>query len=194
MQRISIISIAQQRVAAVLPAGAMAIDATVGNGHDTLFLAERLGNQGHLWGFDIQAQALANTRLRLQALPRPPHVELCLQSHARMAACVPAQWHGRVQAIMFNLGYLPGGDKSIITQVKSTLTALQAASELLAKGGVLTVAVYPGHDGGKQEAEQVERWLDKLPSRDFVIECVLSQFDRPTAPRLFVITKRFDLL
>ena len=157
--------------------GALAIDATAGNGHDTLFLANLVGSTGTVWAFDIQPEALRNTATRLGE--HQVSVELRLQpvspvqtrahhhsrviaieaDHAEMAQHLPVEMRGRMAAIMFNLGYLPGTDKRCITTTSSTLAALDVAIEFLAPGGVLTVVVYPGHAGGQEEAEAVRCWF-----------------------------------
>ena len=163
--------------------GDLAIDATAGNGHDTEFLAHLVGPTGTVWAFDIQAAALQKTASRLRersisvelrlgsandALTATPHVPaethrsrvICLEaSHAEMGSHLPATCRGHVAAIMFNLGYLPGADQSCITMTESTLIALDAAIDCLAPDGVLTVVVYRGHPGGREEATAVREWF-----------------------------------
>ncbi len=133
----------------MLQPGEVAVDATVGNGHDTLFLAQQVGAQGHVYGFDIQEEALARTRRRLEEAGLRDRVTLLQMGHEHMAEAVPAAWHGRIGAVMFNLGYLPGGsDRTCITRPQTTVPALEAALRLLRPGGVLTVVAYRGHPGG----------------------------------------------
>ncbi len=194
MSRISLAEIAHQRLASCLQPGDAVIDATLGNGHDAWFLAQSIGPSGHLFGFDVQPAALANSRQRLETLNQLPVISLFLNSHAEMQAQIPAVYQGRIKAIMFNLGYLPGADKSLITQTDSTLQALAAASQLLADGGMLTVMVYPGHAGGDQEAAQVAAWAEQLERQRFSVEQICSQSDKASAPRLFVMAKLGDLL
>jgi len=136
------------------------VDATVGNGHDTLFLAACVGPTGRVDGFDIQDAAIASARARLG--PDSP-VILHLRGHEEMAAVVAPG----VSVAMFNLGYYPSGDKSIITRPDTTIPALNAALDLLAANGLLTVVIYPGHPGGEEEAIRIERWLDGLGSDRF---------------------------
>ncbi|MEM9284053.1 MAG: class I SAM-dependent methyltransferase, partial [Verrucomicrobiota bacterium] len=121
--------------------GDRAIDATVGNGHDTLFLADCVGKKGEVIGFDLQPEAIRSTRQRLGSCD---HVVLHEKGHELLAS----HTGGLVHAITFNLGYLPGGDKSIITQPDTTLKALVASLECLDPRGLLTVVAYPGHTGG----------------------------------------------
>jgi len=142
-------------------AGDWVIDATVGNGYDTTFLASVVGSSGRVFGFDVQAEAIEKTATRLAESGH--QAELLWASHDRLGEILPAEAHGRVKAVLFNLGYLPGADKSIITRPSCTLPALEQAAALLADGGVLVVVTYPGHPGGDEEAEAVGRWLSALP-------------------------------
>ncbi len=86
-----------------------------------------------------------------------------------MAEKIPVQYHGKISAIMFNLGYLPGGDKTIITLANSTLLALNGASRLLSAGGIITLLAYPGHDGGDIETVQVKNWCEQLDTNHFTV-------------------------
>lgn len=194
MTRISLSEVAHDIVRRHLPLNGIAIDATLGNGHDTLFLTQTVGEAGHVYGFDVQAMALENTLQRLQQQGLQDRATLFLVSHAEMPASIPQDHHGRIAAIMFNLGYLPGADKALITQTESTLIALEAACRLLAEQGVITVLAYPGHEGGDSEASQLADWCERLNRGQFQVEIVLSQSDKPTAPRLFVIRKSGNLL
>ncbi|MFP4156602.1 MAG: class I SAM-dependent methyltransferase [Opitutales bacterium] len=139
--------------------GDAALDATAGNGHDALAMARLVGSQGQLLAIDLQKPAIEATRQRLHAeAPKVP-CQLLQGDHGRLlselAAKSPASW----RAITFNLGYLPGGDKSITTTADSTIIALNAAAELLAAGGLLCVTVYRGHPGGLAEADAVDSWM-----------------------------------
>ena len=194
MARVSLTAQAQDRIAQRLLPGDVVIDATLGNGHDAVFMAQCVGKQGLVFGFDIQAQAILNSESSLLMLADPPETYCMLCSHAEMLQRIPLAFHGRIKAIMFNLGYLPGGDKSCITQVSSTIRALNAATAILGVGGRVTVMVYPGHLGGDLEATAVEAWVCDLDKSCFSVEKIASQSDKSTAPRLFVIDKRADLL
>jgi SAM-dependent methyltransferase len=142
--------------------GALAVDATVGNGHDTLWLAERVGPHGRVFGFDIQAHALSAAADRVAGLRQ---VALVHAGHDNMRAHLPTTAEGRVAAVMFNLGYLPGADKTVRTRVETTLAALQQALEVLTVGGMVTLVLYPGHEGGADEAEAVRGHAARLAGR-----------------------------
>jgi predicted methyltransferase len=185
----SLLKLAHQYIQNNLHSGDVAIDATVGNGHDTLFLAEQVSPTGRVYGFDIQQVAIMATTEKLQHNQLVDCVTLIQASHADMAGHIPAQHHGGIKACMFNLGYLPKGDKAIITQTSSTLLALTAACQLLAPQGIITILAYSGHAGGDEETDHVERWVDQL-NEQFSVTQFLSAIPSPSAPRLLVVQRR----
>lgn len=136
------------------------IDATCGNGNDTLLLALLTGPTGRVWAFDIQRPALERTAHALDEAGLRERVTLVESGHETLATHVT----GPVTVAVFNLGYLPGGDRSVITRPESTLTALGQALELLLPGGVVAITIYPGHPGGASEREAVEQWSSSLPN------------------------------
>ncbi len=153
-----------------LRAGGTAVDATVGNGHDTLFLATHLGPEGEVHAFDIQSCALDAACERLDAVKEPlAAVEWHCTGHEHAAAVLAAEGVSELDAAMFNLGWLPGGDKSIVTQPKTTLRALEAILPLVRPGGVVSLVVYPGHDGGAAEAEAVEAAARALAAEEWAV-------------------------
>lgn len=167
----------------------IAIDATLGNGNDTLFLAEEVGTTGKIYGFDIQLQAIQQTQQRLQEHQLLDRVHLIHASHHTWTQHLPSEICGQIQAIMFNLGYLPHGNSDIITQSTTTLPALTYATEWLAPGGIITVALYTGHPGGEQEANDVLLWSEHLPPADY--QAVWQSIrNRNHAPSLLTIEKK----
>lgn len=143
--------------------GQHAVDATCGNGHDTLLLARLVGESGHVWGFDIQQQALAETGRKLAEAGLDGRVTLLHTGHEGLAQHVAVP----VQAVLFNLGYLPGGDRTIITQPDTTASALEQGLQLLAPDGVVMITIYPGHSGGSDEQAAVESWAAELNPRAY---------------------------
>ncbi|WP_431089813.1 class I SAM-dependent methyltransferase [Paenibacillus sp. 8b26] len=190
---LSVLSYAHQLVAARVQPGDIAIDATVGTGADTLFLAKAAGRRGRIYGFDIQQEALqlARRRLNEDESPSLAEVSLLLQGHEQMREAVPDKLHGKVAAVMFNLGYLPseGADPSVITHTDSTLTALDAALYLLRPRGILTAVLYPGHAGGGEEAEAVLQWASALlvSSGQSII---YRQLQRAASPYIVAVEKK----
>jgi SAM-dependent methyltransferase len=147
--------------------GDSVIDATVGNGHDTVFLADLVGESGFVFGFDIQEAAISTARRRICGAGYGQRVQLNPIGHEHMGASIPIRQRGKIGGIMFNLGYLPGAeDKSIITTPENTVKALEAGIDLLRPNGLITIVIYVGHGGGKEEASAVHDWLAALhPSR-----------------------------
>ena len=168
---------------AVLRPGDAAVDATVGNGQDTLVLAECVGPTGRVFGFDIQPEALARTRARLDAA-NVSHATLYFESHGRMRDLVQEP----VRAVAFNLGYLPNSDRQLATRTVTTIRALDAAILLLQAGGVITVIAYRGHPGGLDETDAVRNRLAQLPADAFEVQ-ELPSSELPASPVLFVATK-----
>ena len=171
-------------VAAVVGPGDLAIDATAGNGHDTLFLAERVGSAGQVYALDIQATALEHTRRRVAAAGLADRVRLVHLGHEQLCKAVPEAAHGHVAAVMFNLGYLPGSDRRYRTGTDTTLAALDQAAACLRPGGVLTVIAYPGHTGGRAETEAVQQWMRRHPQFGRTLREICPPGD--SAPALFI--------
>ena len=139
--------------------GDRVIDATAGNGHDTVFLAECVGESGKVLAFDIQAAALDAARGKIETAGYGPRVEFHHCCHAEMENHTGA---GTIAVVMFNLGYLPGSDHAIATERAATLRALESAAAVLAPGGILSVVCYPGHEAGRDESSAVEDWMAGL--------------------------------
>ena len=134
--------------------GDTVVDATCGNGNDTLLLAELVGQSGRVWAFDIQSEAIGQTTRKLANAGCSGQVKIIQAGHETMAGQVCAG----VAAVVFNLGYLPGGDRTLITRPETTLAACRQALNLLKPGGILAVTIYPGHEGGDHEHHAVDTW------------------------------------
>ncbi|MBO4299321.1 MAG: methyltransferase domain-containing protein [Clostridia bacterium] len=170
----------------VLRPGDLAVDATMGNGHDTERMARLVGPEGRVFAFDIQAQALEKTRLRLTEAGLADRVTLIRDSHANMAAYVDCP----PKLAAFNLGFLPGGDKAVTTLLDSTLAAVRTAMELLQPGGMLLVCCYPGHDEGQRELDALRTFFAAVPPQMFnVLEHVFVNAG-PGAPVCFAAEKQ----
>ena len=176
----------------LLVSGDVAVDATAGGGHDALFLARLVWPGGLVHCFDVQAEALDRTRARLDAAGLGEAVRLHAAGHEHMLEHLPEEHRGRVRAVVFNLGYLPGGDAAVVTRPETTLAALEAAREVLAAGGAISAVCYTGHPGGEAEARQVQAWgegLDFAGWRTVRYEIA----NKPGAPiRLFFIEKQLS--
>ena len=168
--------------------GDTVIDATCGNGHDTLYLAQLAltENSGEVFGFDIQAEAIEKTRLHLQTNLSEPlcnRITLFHQSHRHFPKEILPK---SVKLIVYNLGYLPGGDKAITTLTESSLESIKHAQELLCDDGMISVTCYPGHPEGKIEEEAIFKYASSLNPRAWT--CVQHHWvNRQQSPRLLII-------
>lgn len=189
-----IVSWSHQLLCEVLGPGDLAVDLTAGTGQDTLVLAEAVGSGGQVVAFDLQTEALEKTAQRLEQhdlfvkklvgnkpVPRAFGVYLVHACHSSLSRIVSHP----VRAIIANLGYLPGGDKSLITRPGSTLAALRLSLELLVPGGRLAVTVYPGHPRGEEEASVVKDFFCGLPRENWLV-LALHAANRDEAPFLLV--------
>ena len=170
---------------AVLP-GDTAVDATMGNGHDTLMLCEAVGPGGHVYAFDVQAQAVEETGKRLREHGVDGRAELIRAGHEHMAEYVK----GPVRAVMFNLGWLPGGDHSVTTRWETTRRAVESALDLLAPMGVLVICAYPGHAEGEREKQELAAFLSGLSNRQYNVLHQRFVNAGAGAPECFVIQKQ----
>ncbi|MGC6424365.1 MAG: class I SAM-dependent methyltransferase [Lentimonas sp.] len=149
--------------------GALAIDATAGNGHDTLKMAELVGATGIVITVDIQSEAIESTRKRLNESGLES-ARLIHGDHAKVLSELCNEYSDHAAAITFNLGYLPGSDKQVQTNPETTRAALDAAMTLLSKEGVLLVTAYRGHSGGIEEASAVEEWMRVKQTEGYTIK------------------------
>ncbi|MBR0386636.1 MAG: rRNA methyltransferase [Clostridia bacterium] len=178
--------LAAEILRAVLAPGDRAIDATMGNGHDTALLCSLVGPEGRVYAFDVQPAALEATRRRLAEEGSAGQAELFLLGHEHMWEAVGEP----VKAIVFNLGWLPGGDHRITTLTETTLPAIQQALALLMPMGVLVICVYPGHPEGEREQEMLTRLLSSLSPREYNV--LMQQFLNAGAgaPLCFAVQKQ----
>lgn len=156
----NILTFAHDLLAGCLKTGDIAVDGTMGNGHDTLFLAQCVGETGRVVAFDIQAAALENTRVRLEKANLLSRCCLIHAGHETMLAHV----HEPIAAAVFNFGYLPRGDHAITTLPETSLLAVQAALKLLKPNGLLVLVLYHGHEMGKWESHAIVAFAGKLPA------------------------------
>lgn len=184
---IRITELAQQQVAQVLREGDTAVDATAGNGRDTLFLARQVGSRGHVYAFDIQQAALQKTAVLLSQNDLARRVTLIHAGHETMAAHIG----GPAAAVMFNLGYLPGGAHTIVTRPESTRCALAVSLELLRPGGLISLVLYPGHPQGEKEKTVI---LDYCRDLDGAACGVIHTrlLNRSGAPPELLVVKKFE--
>ena len=173
-------------ISEVLTEGGSAVDATCGNGHDTAFLCSLVGETGRVFAIDIQQEAINNTKQRILEEGLIDRVTLQQGNHADLAEYIESP----VDVVMFNLGYLPkSSDRGIITKPDTTVAALRAAIIALKKGGLITLVVYCGHPGGREEYDALKSYTELLPQKEFtVLEYkLINQINDP--PLLIAISK-----
>ncbi len=157
------------------------VDATMGNGYDTLFLT---GLSKHVFAFDVQEAALIATKRRLQKMGKS--ATLILDGHENLMKYVKIP----VKAAIFNLGYLPQTDKTVVTQAETTLTALSDLTKLLVRGGRVTLMIYSGHEGGMSEKKAVLSWVSTLPQSEWNVFSFTPLNQIHTPPILVCLEKR----
>lgn len=163
--------------------GDRVIDATAGNGHDTLFLAQLTGELGKVYAFDIQQNAVLATRGRVKDYN---NVEVILDSHTKITEYVTEQ----IAAAVFNLGYLPKGDHSIITKPDTTIAAISQCLDLLKPNGVIVIVIYSGHEGGSEERDAVVEFVTQLPQTKYDVMKYQFINQQHSPPFLMAIAKK----
>lgn len=166
--------------------GDCVVDATMGNGHDTLKLCQCVGDTGRVVAFDIQKDALFNTEQLLASADMTARAQLICDSHAKISEYVKEP----IQAFVFNLGYLPDGDVSIITKKDTTQAALVQCLNLLKVGGLGIVLAYYGHEGGLEEKNLVDKLLMELPAKKYDVLILKNHNRAHTPPILYMIKKK----
>ncbi len=180
----SLVTEAHKAIQPYLSKQSICIDATMGNGHDTLFLA---AHSQKVFAFDIQQSALKATGQRLQDSGYLDKVHLIQAGHETMEQHIDCK--EKIDVIVFNLGYLPHADPAIITQKKNTLAALNQAIKRLSSNGIISILAYPGHMGGYSEMQAIIQWYEKLDSSCFAISIIRSMHEKTNSPRLFTLQK-----
>ncbi len=169
-----------------LKEGDYAADFTMGNGHDTQFLCESVGNSGHVFAFDIQQQAVTSTKKRLEDAGLINRATLILDSHSNASEYINVP----LSASMFNLGYLPGsGRKDITTMRHTTIAAVKFAIEQTAPDGIVLIAIYPGHAEGDAEGKLLHELLEQYP-RWQICCSIFKILNSPTSPYFYIVEKK----
>jgi len=169
-----------------LPVGGFAVDATAGNGHDLLLLSNRVGEKGRVIGFDIQEEAIDNSLSLLKSEAAYNNYKLVLDSHTMMKTYIERE----VDVFVYNLGYLPGGDKTKTTLAKDTIISIEVSMSLLKRKGSIFIVSYPGHEGGYKEERAIYAFTEKLNQKKWSVMRTdfINQVNHP--PVLYIIQKR----
>jgi len=165
--------------------GDYCLDLTVGNGHDTLFLAKAVGKSGQVVGLDIQELAIIETK-KLLLEKKVSQVTLYLDNHSNVSRYIEKP----ISVAMMNLGYLPNSDKKVVTKKDSTLLAINETLKLLCIGGILSITVYIGHDGSLEEYEGVKKYLEDLDSGQFQVREIKYINRKNQPPIMYFVHKK----
>lgn len=165
------------------------VDATMGNGNDTVFLCQLVGAKGKVYAFDIQENALIETLEKLSVLKLESIATLIHSGHENIEQLIDEP----IKAVVFNLGYLPGADKQLHTQWLTTLQAIEASLKLLQKDGFISITAYPGSELGATETHALENFIQRLPQKQFGVSRyqMINQINEP--PILYFIQKRGEV-
>lgn len=158
--------------------GDICIDATAGNGYDTLTLCEAAGADGKVIAFDIQEEAVKSTKERLAEHGMLSRAEVVLDSHIHMKNYAEEE---SVSCITFNFGYLPGGDHSLATKKETSIRAVEEGLSLLKKGGMMSLCIYSGGDSGFEERDALLAFLKELDRKKYLV-IVSEYYNRPNHP------------
>lgn len=157
-----ILPFAKSLLAKSVKHGDIVVDATLGNGHDTVFLANLVGETGRVYGFDVQADAVLAAEERLRSHGLLDRVTLFHKGHENLYECVPKEYDGKITGAIFNLGYLPGSDKTVVTKPDSTIAAVEQLLQIMAPEGIIVIVIYHGHPGGAQERDQLMKYCEQV--------------------------------
>lgn len=163
--------------------GDCCIDATAGNGNDTQLLCELVGENGKVYAFDIQEEAVAHTKERLEKAGVANQAEVLLDSHVNMKNYVA---ENSINCIVFNFGYLPGGDHNLATRKETSILAIHEGLKLLKKGGIMSLCIYSGGDSGFEERDAILEALKELDTKRYLV-ILSAYYNRPNNPPIPVM-------
>lgn len=163
--------------------GDWCIDATAGNGNDTQLLCELVGEKGRVFAFDIQEEAVKHTKDRLEKAGLLNRAEVLLESHVNMEQYVT---ENSVNCIVFNFGYLPGGNHNLATKGETSIEAIHQGLNLLKKGGMMSLCIYSGGDSGFEERDAILEELKKLDTKRYLV-ILSAYYNRPNNPPIPVL-------
>jgi predicted methyltransferase len=157
-----ILPFAKNLLEKAINSGDIAVDATLGNGHDTLFMAGLVGETGRVYGFDVQEDAIRKSTDRLFQHGMSNRVTIFHEGHEQLSKMIPAEHHGKITGAIFNLGYLPGSDKTIVTKPETTISAMEQLLQIMAPEGVIILVIYHGHEEGAVERDALLHYCHHL--------------------------------
>ena len=166
------------------------VDATMGNGYDTIYLGNLVGENGKVYAFDVQEEAIKSTKKKVERDNMTDRVELILDGHQNLDKYVKEE----VSCVVFNLGYLPRAKHVVITKPDTTLEAIKKSLKLLKPNGIISIAAYIGHEGGLEEKNYICEYLNNLNQNEFNVLHMqfTNQINNP--PQLILIEKKGDII
>lgn len=161
--------------------GKSAVDATMGMGNDTEKLLKVVGEKGKVFAFDVQDQSINYCKEKFKNIS---NLEILKISHEFIDILE------NFDLAIYNLGYLPGSDKSVTTMAMSTVISLMKATQLINKGGIIVVVSYLGHENSQEERDSLEKFLKSLDQKKFIVEKreFFNQINNP--PIVYVLEKK----
>lgn len=180
-----LLTLHKQFLSAHIKEGDRVADFTMGNGNDTLWLSNTVGEKGKVYAFDVQQAALENTEKRLIEKGAPKNYTLILDSHSNLKEYIKEP----IKAGVFNLGYLPGADKSRTTMRQTTRKAVTDAIDMLDHDGILLIAVYPGHEEGALEGQMLYEMLSEYTRYQYCMS-MFKIINSPTSPYFYLVERK----
>lgn len=170
----------------IIEKGHVVIDATMGNGYDTVYLGNLVGETGKVYAFDVQEEALTSTRKKVVRDNMEDRIELIHDGHENLDKYVKEE----VSCVVFNLGYLPRAKHMVITKPDTTLEAIKKSLGLLKPNGIISIAAYIGHEGGLDEKNYICQYLDNLDQKQYNVLHMefTNQINNP--PQLILVEKK----
>ncbi|WP_078594938.1 tRNA (mnm(5)s(2)U34)-methyltransferase [Evansella clarkii] len=190
MKLSGVLPFARELLQKAVSAGDVVIDGTAGNGHDTLFLAQLVGEHGTVYSFDIQQQAIESTGRRLSEKEAEHQVRLIHDGHEKISQHLSSEHYGKVAGSVFNLGYLPGSDKTVVTTPETTISAVEQVTEHLKPEGILLLVVYHGHPEGQVERDTLLPFVRSLPQEEFHVLEYRFTNQKNNPPFIIAVEKR----
>lgn len=160
-----ILPYAKKLLEMTITSGDVVVDATLGNGHDTLFMAQLVGETGTVYGFDVQEEAISSSIERLNQHGLADRVTIFHKGHEHLSNLIHAEHHGKVKAAIFNLGYLPGSDKSVVTKPETTISAMEQLLEIMVPEGLIILVIYHGHAEGAVERDALLTYCQNIDQK-----------------------------
>ncbi len=160
-----ILPFARSLLTKAIQPGDAVVDGTLGNGHDAELLCELVGQNGRVFGFDIQETAIQNSMKRIEESHYGNRVMFFQRGHEQIEESIPSQYHGKITAAIFNLGYLPGGDKKVVTKPETTISAIEQLLSLMAVEGIIVLVIYHGHPEGAVERDRLLQYAESIEQK-----------------------------